>query len=111
MPASIEVMPWPPTSRAARRAGNEIAAVGRPAAIGDEVVAQDGSLGFVEQVIRFETRVAAYLVVAVGRGLGRRYPVVPCSLVTAVDRASRRVHLHGRRESLRRLSETPPLVV
>lgn len=104
-------MPWPRTSRSASPACSEIAAVDRPAAVGDEVVAQDGSLGRVEQVIRFETRAAAYLVVTVGRGLGRRYPVVPCSLVTAVDRGSRRVHLRGRRESLRRLSETLPLVV
>ncbi|HUF02513.1 MAG TPA: hypothetical protein VMN35_08830 [Gaiellaceae bacterium] len=81
------------------------------ARVGDEVVAQDGSLGRVDRVIRFETRDPESLVVAVGRGLVARYPVVPCSLVTGVDRLSRRIHLRGRRTCLRRLPESLPIVV
>jgi hypothetical protein len=83
-----------------------------PAArVGDEVVAQDGSLGRVDRVIRFETNDPAYLVVEIRRGLGKRYPIVPCTLVTGIDRIARRVHLSGRRRSLRRLPETIPIVV
>jgi hypothetical protein len=81
------------------------------ARVGDEVVAQDGSLGRVDRVIRFETNDPAYLVVEVRRGLGKRYPIVPCALVTRIDRIARCVHLRGRCRTLRRLPETIPIVV
>ena len=81
------------------------------ARVGDEVVAQDGSLGRVDRVIRFETDDPAYLVVEVRRGLGKRYQVVPRTLVTNIDRVARRVHLGGPRRSFRRLPETIPIVV
>lgn len=77
---------------------------------GDDVIAQDGSLGRIERIVRADPHGAVYLVVAVGRILGRRYPVVSGALVTTVDRSRRHVHVRGRRESLERLSETLPVV-
>jgi hypothetical protein len=79
--------------------------------VGDTVLAQDGALGQIERIIRSETRKPVYVVVAVRRVVGRRYPVIPWSLVTGVDRSRRRVHVRGRRGSISRLSETLPLVV
>jgi hypothetical protein len=79
--------------------------------VGDTVVAQDGPLGEIERVIRTETRAPVYVVVAVRKLIGRRYPVVPWPLVTGVDRGRRRVQVHGRRHAISRLSETLPLVV
>ncbi|HSI97512.1 MAG TPA: hypothetical protein VK926_04050 [Gaiellaceae bacterium] len=78
---------------------------------GDEVVAQDGTLGRVERIIRSEQSEAEFLVVAVERRLRLRYPIVPVSLMAGVDRVRRRVHLRGRRESLSRLSEALPIVL
>jgi len=77
---------------------------------GDDVVAQDGSLGRIERIVRTDPNGAVYLVVAVGRMVRRRYPVVSGALVTTVDRSCRRVHVRGRRERLERLPETLPLV-
>ena len=81
------------------------------ARVGDVVVAQDGTLGAVERVIVTETSAPAYLVVAVGSRIRRRYPIVPCALVMGIDRARRRVHIRGRRRSLGRLPESIPLVL
>ena len=81
------------------------------ARVGDTVLAQDGALGKIERVIRSETSVPVYVVVAVRRLGGRRYPVVPWSLVTAVDRSRRRVHVQGRCGTISRFPETLPLVV
>jgi len=79
--------------------------------VGDVVVARDGSLGHVAGIVRSETRAPVYLVIAVRRLLGRRYPVVPWSLVTGVDRSRGRIHVEGRRERLGRLTETLPIVL
>lgn len=79
--------------------------------VGDLVVAQDGTLGAVERVIATETSAPAYLVVAVGSRAWRKYPIVPCALVTGIDRARRSVHIRGRRRSLGRLPESIPLVL
>lgn len=79
--------------------------------VGDTVLAQDGALGQIERIIRSETRKPVYVVVAVRRVVGRRYPVVPWSLVTGVDRPRRQVHVRGRRGTISRLSEALPLVV
>lgn len=81
------------------------------ARVGDTVLTQDGALGKIERVIRSETSMPVYVVVAVRRLVGRRYPVIPWSLVTAVDRSRRRVHVRGRSGTISRLSETLPLVV
>lgn len=81
------------------------------ARVGDTVLAQDGTLGSVDEIIRSESSVPVYLVVAVGRSLRRKYPIVPCSLVTGIDRSRRRIHLAGRRARLGRLPETLPLVL
>ena len=81
------------------------------ARVGDTVLAQDGTLGRIDRIIRSETSMPAYVVVAVRRLVGRRYPVIPWSLVTAVDRSRRRVYLEGRGRSLARLSETLPIVL
>ena len=78
---------------------------------GDTVLAQDGALGKIERVIRSETSMPVYVVVAVRSLVRRRYPVVPWSLVTAVDRSRRSVHVRGRCGTISRLSETLPLVV
>jgi PRC-barrel domain len=79
--------------------------------VGDTVVAADGAVGRVERVIRTETSMPAYLVVAADRFLRRRYPVLPWSLVHGVDRAGRRVHVAGRRGRLGRLPESLPIVL
>lgn len=81
------------------------------ACIGDVVVAQDGTLGAVDRIIADEASTPAYLVVAVGPRLRRTYPIVPCTLVTGIDRARQRIHIRGRRRSLGRLPESIPLVL
>ena len=78
--------------------------------VGDDVLAQDGRLGRVEEVLRAETEVPTHLVVAVGSRLRRRYPVVPWAFVVTVDHAHRRVHVRSLRAALGRLPETLPLV-
>ena len=111
----------PPVTRARRRSPEAV----RPGAsapdgstsrafephVGDTVVAQDGTVGEVESVIRTETRAPVYVVVVVRRLVGRRYPVVPWSLVAGVDRTRQRVQVRGRCKSISSLSETVPLVV
>lgn len=77
---------------------------------GDVVVAQDGSLGRIERIVRPDPQGAVYLVVSAGRLLRRRYPVLSDALVTTVEPSRRRVHVRGRRERLERLPETLPLV-
>lgn len=86
---------------------------GRPAEarVGDTVLAQDGALGRVDWIIRTEASAPAYLVVSVRRSLRRKYPIVPWSLVTGIDRSRRCVHLRGRRGTLRQLPESLPLVL
>lgn len=82
-----------------------------PVQAGDAVVATDGLLGRVERVVSSESRAPVYLVVSVGRAVRRRYPVVPCTLVEAVDPRRRSIRVLGRRRTLRRLPETLPLVL
>ena len=95
---------------AARERNAEARHVAEPR-VGDTVLAQDEEVGEIEGIVCSEARTPIYVVVAVRRFVGRRYPVVPWPLVTAVDRSRRRVHMEGRRETISRLSETPPLVV
>jgi hypothetical protein len=87
----------------------------RPAAAsiteGDAVVADDGVLGRVERLLSLEARAPVYLVVRIGRGLRRRYPIVPVSLVEGVDTRRRLVRLRGKRKSIGRMPETLPLVL
>jgi hypothetical protein len=78
---------------------------------GDRVVAQDGDLGRVDRILRSESADPVYLVVAVGAVGRRRYPIVHCALVTCVDRSDRRIYVRGRRRSLERLPESPPLLI
>lgn len=77
---------------------------------GDSVVAEDGPLGRVDGLVRSEADVPLYLIVRVGR-LRRRYPVVPASLVAAVDSRRRLVELGGQRATIARLPETLPSVL
>jgi hypothetical protein len=79
--------------------------------VGDTVVADDGVVGSVDGVVSSEARTPVYVIVSVGRVLRRKYPVVPCSLVTAVDRPRRLVRIRGRRDAIRRMPETLPLVL
>ena len=79
--------------------------------VGDDVIAQDGSLGRVDRIVRSESKAPVYLVVAIGGVTRRRYPIVPCAIVTAVDRSRGKVHVRGWRESLAGLSESVPLVL
>jgi hypothetical protein len=79
--------------------------------VGDAVIAEDGALGRVDRIIRAESRAPAYLVVAAGRTLLRRYPVVPAGLVTRVDRARECIHVRGRRRSVKSLPEHLPIVL
>jgi hypothetical protein len=78
---------------------------------GDSVMAEDGVLGRVDRLLGYEARAPAYLVVCAGRLLRRRYPVVPVSLVTAVDPRRRLVELRGRCETIGRLPEALPLLL
>jgi hypothetical protein len=100
---------------AAQELAGRVAEDGAPlrveAQVGDTVVAQDGALGRVERVIRSEAYVPAYLVVAARGRVRRRYPILPWSLVTRVDRSTRRVHVRGRRGRLGDMSEALPIVL
>ena len=91
----------------------EASSLESPAAprIGDSVFAQDGELGRVERVVTSERFEPAFLVVSVRRLARRRHPVVPWSLVRAVDRTRDRIYLRGPRRSLGRLSESVPIVL
>lgn len=101
--ATVSLPPDPPISRR-RPTVAEIR-------VGDTVVAQDGVLGCVDRVVRSEASTPVYLVVTVGRILRRKYPVVPLSLITGVDRSRRLVRIRGRCGTIRRLPETLPLVL
>jgi hypothetical protein len=79
--------------------------------VGDTVVAEDGAVGHVDRIIRAESRMPVFMVVASRRRVRRRYPVIPSSLVTRVDRRGRRVHVRGLRRSLGTLPEHLPIVV
>jgi hypothetical protein len=79
--------------------------------VGDAVMAEDGAFGHVDRIIRAESRMPVYLVVAAGRTIRRRYPLVPAGLVTRVDRARECVHVRGRRRSMRSLPEHLPIVL
>jgi hypothetical protein len=80
------------------------------ARVDDIVYAEDGALGRVERVVTSESSAPAFLVVAVGRFLRRRHPVIPWSFVRAIDRSRRRVYVEGRSGSLARFPETLPIV-
>jgi hypothetical protein len=77
--------------------------------VGDRVLARDGEVGRIDRVVRSETCDPLYIVVAVGRRFGRRYPIAPWSLVTHVDRARQLIHVRGCRRSVERLPETLPI--
>jgi hypothetical protein len=78
---------------------------------GDQVVAQDGALGQVDRIVRSDVHAPVYFVVSVGPILRRRYPVLHRALVTGVDRRRGKMYVRGRRRSLERLSESPPIVI
>jgi hypothetical protein len=94
------------------------AAVSRPAengdtlrptpAIGDEVIAQAGTVGRVVRLLRTESAVQRYMVVATGR-FWRRYPVIACALITEI--ADGAIQVSGDRRALQRESEALPLIV
>ncbi len=77
---------------------------------GDRVVAEDGELGRVDEILRSDAPDAVYFVVAVGRVL-RRYPVLHGALVTRVDNLHREVYVRGRRRTLQSLPEQAPIVL
>jgi hypothetical protein len=74
----------------------------------DAVVADDGFVGSVEEILQTEAGAPAYVIVRGGGLVRRRYPVVPWSLVSAVDSARR---VRGTCEVVRRLPETLPIVL
>jgi hypothetical protein len=78
---------------------------------GDQVVAQDGHLGRVDRILRSESAGPIYLVVAVGALGRRRYPILHHALVSDVNASDRTIYVRGRRRSLERLPESPPLVI
>jgi hypothetical protein len=79
-------------------------------AVGNVVVASDGAVGRIVRLLHTESAVPRYMVVAAGR-LRRRYPVIPCALVTRVDAHVGRVHVTGGRLTMRRMSEALPLIL
>jgi hypothetical protein len=78
--------------------------------VGDTVLAEDGVLGRVDRIIRYETEDPVYLVVSSRSRMRRRYPVIPSAFVAGIDRSQRRVYMRGLRARLERLSESLPLV-
>lgn len=82
-----------------------------PIAVGDEVLADDGIVGSVEEVMWSESHAPRFIVVTVRRRIGRRHPVIPAELVSAVDRRASRIHLRGTRDRIVRLPETVPLLL
>jgi hypothetical protein len=82
--------------------------LGAAPAVGDEVRAADGAVGRVSAVLRSDTAIPRFMVVATGR-LHRRYPVISCGLITEISGGI--VRVHGDRAGLRRLSEDLPIVV
>jgi hypothetical protein len=79
---------------------------------GDTVVADDGVVGCVDRAVRSETGATVYLIVSIAVMVQRkRYPVVPASLVMAVDRSRSLVRVRGTRRMIGRLPETLPLVI
>ena len=75
--------------------------------IGDEVLAVDGLVGRIEEVVSTDSAVPRYLIVSAGR-LRRRHPVIPVGLITDVDDDG--VRVRGSRHRLQRLPESLPLV-
>ncbi|HJR95597.1 MAG TPA: PRC-barrel domain-containing protein [Gaiellaceae bacterium] len=78
---------------------------------GDAVLAEDGFVGNVVEILQTDAGVPAYVIVSVGRFLRRRYPVVHWSFVIAVDGSRRLVRVRGSSEVIRRLPETLPIVL
>jgi hypothetical protein len=95
-------------SPVSRVAGGLPGGKGRRPAIGDDVVAGDGRVGRVARLLRTESAVPLYMIVAAGR-VRRRYPVIACDLITDID--GRVVRVRGSRHALRRLPESLPLVL
>lgn len=83
---------------------------GTSPATGDVVLAPDGPVGRVVQIVRTESGSPTHVVVAVGR-LRRRFPVVSCALITAIDGGAGVIRVRGSRRVVAALSETFPFVV
>jgi hypothetical protein len=96
---------------AAMERGGMNAAPLSEAHVGDTVIAEDGAVGHIDRIIRTESRAPMFMIVASRRRIRRRYPVIPSSLVTRVDRSRRRVHVRGHRRSVGTLPEHLPIVV
>jgi hypothetical protein len=94
----------------ARRPSRPLHALPAAPRAGDAVLADDGFVGTVEEFLRTEAGAPAYVIVSAGRLLRRRYPVVPWSLVSAVDSARRILRVRGSSEAVRRLPETVPII-
>ena len=82
-----------------------------PIVVGDTVVADDGFVGQVEQILLSENATPQFVVVSVRDRLRRRHPVVPLSLLARVDRLRDVIHVRGGRNSIKRLPEALPLLV
>ncbi len=98
---------------AARRRADE-APLARPRlvpGIGDAVVAEDGYLGRVDEVVLTADGSLAYIVVSVGPFWRRRRPVVSSALVASVARQGSHVLVRGGRAVLKRLPEALPIVI
>jgi hypothetical protein len=78
---------------------------------GDTVVADDGTVGEVEQILRSETSDPLFVVVSVRKRLRRRHPVIPCSLLGTVDDDRETVRVRGPRDAIKGLPEALPLLV
>jgi hypothetical protein len=91
-----------------RRPSPSLQAVPALPRAGDAVLADDGFVGRIDQVVCTEDGVLAYLVVATGWVLRRRYPVVASPLVVGVDRSRGLIRLLASCEAIKRLPETLP---
>lgn len=98
----------PHATEPGRREAAHATTLGAALVVGDEVHARDGALGRVAAVLRSETAVPQFIVVATGR-FRRRYPVLACGLITQVD--GRVVRVRGLCRELRDLPEDLPFVV
>jgi len=79
-----------------------------PPFVGAEVHARDGMVGRVAAVLRSETSIPRFMVVATV-GFASRYPVLACALITQIEGSV--VRVDGECKRLRRLPEALPIVI
>lgn len=104
-------MAIPAVAVESRRPNRPLKAVPTVPSAGDTVLAEDGVVGNVQEILRTDAGVPAYVIVRVRGLLRRRYPVVPWPLVVTVDGSRGIVRMQGSSEVITHLPETIPIVL